>query len=680
MTSAPAMAYRPDIDGLRAVAVVPVILYHMGIEPVSGGYVGVDIFFVISGYLITGILAGEIRKNDFSIARFYERRVRRIFPALFAVLAATTTAGAVLLLPREFNDLGNSLAAATLFYSNYHFMAGMGYFAAPAENEPLLHTWSLAVEEQFYIGFPLLLYGLSRRLGERLGLMLAALLLASFGYGVVLVGMDADSAFYSTPARAWELMLGALLAVTPARRPIAPWLAQALTVGGASAILSAVLFFSPATAFPGVAALLPCVGAAVLIYVGGANATGASRILSLPPVRLVGLVSYSLYLWHWPVLVFHRLVFMREPDGMEKLVLLLLVGTLAWLSWRFVETPFRRRRVLGERAPLFSAAGAAMLVTLAVGISLAVTDGIPGRFSPEIARVLAAEADRAPLTGCTSSGTRGGGDLRLCEIGAATSEPARFVVWGDSHAEAMLPAIAESAQRAGIKGVYAGRDGCPPLMGVRQVGPDYEDCDRHGAALLEHLAAHREIGMVLLVSRWAVYASGTPYGHARGGLVYIRDSATATLSLGENLRVFREGFDGTIRALHARSVRVVVVEQVPETERNVPQSVARAMLFGGPLELEPARADYAARQAPLSALLAEFPPEFVVQPADRMCDALFCAVMDAGVPIYRDSNHLTATYARTLAPLFDAALASARSGAVAHTVAGEPAPAQRPAE
>lgn len=652
-----ARAYRPDIDGLRALAVVPVILYHAGVAAVPGGYVGVDVFFVISGYLITGILLRETGASGLSIAAFYERRIRRILPALFAMLLAVLAAGWFLLLPQEFNDLGNALAAATFFYSNYHFMGEAGYFAAPAETQPLLHTWSLAVEEQFYIVFPLLLTALVRFGRHRLTLMLAALAAISLGYGIWLVGAWPESAFYSTPARAWELLLGALLAAQPVGRTLPRAAVELLAAAGCLGILAAVLAYDRATPFPGLAALLPCLGTAAAIRAGEHASTATGRLLASPLPRLTGLISYSLYLWHWPIFVLFRLTAMRPPGPGERTALVAATFVIAAASWRWVEWPCRARHVLGRRRPLFLAAGTAMAVALAAGIALSRFDGVPGRLPAEVRVLLAAAEDRAPLAGCELHAARDERHvLRICPLApgsAPAPEPASFAVWGDSHAEALLPAIGTAAHRAGRSGVFLGRDGCVPLLGVHQVREGYADCVDSNARALAYLAAHPEIRLVLLVARWGLYATALPGTPGDGEPLLIRDELTQAPSVAENMAVFRRGWEATRRELAALGVAVAFVEQVPEALANVPATAARSALAGGGPELRTATPAHRVRRDLVAGLLATAPPEYLLQPWQALCDERQCNVLRDGQSLYRDSNHLTRRAAVDLAGVFE---------------------------
>ena len=299
-----ALGYRRDIDGLRALAVVPVLLFHVDLWPFSGGYVGVDIFFVISGYLIASIIGHDLAEGRFTLTGFYVRRIRRIFPALFVMIAFTILVGGLILLPLDYRRLGASALATTLFASNIYFARQSGYFGASAEEAPLLHSWSLAVEEQFYIVFPLLML-VGWRLGGRYRLLLSMVAGLSLLSAMHMVETAPASAFYLPHTRGWEFLGGAMLAVgrLPAFR--SPQIANAAAAAGAALIGWAVLRFSAATPFPGAHALFPVVGAMLILHAGrtGSLVSGA---LSKPAPVFIGRISYSLYLWHWPLIVFWK--------------------------------------------------------------------------------------------------------------------------------------------------------------------------------------------------------------------------------------------------------------------------------------------------------------------------------------------------------------------------------------
>ena len=376
----PPPTYRPEIDGLRAVAVLPVIAFHAGFFGFSGGFVGVDVFFVISGYLITGILAGDLEAGRYSITRFYERRARRILPALFVVLAVSIVAAQVLLMPPPFVDFSTSVFAVVLFLSNMLFIADVDYFGPGAEETPLLHTWSLAVEEQFYILFPLLLWLLWRIGGRRLVLGgVIALGLASLAFSEWAWRVYPAQTFYFLPSRAWELLAGSVCALMPRALPARPSLAwQAMGLASLAAIVVAVVAFDRETPFPSLWAVVP-VGGAVGVILFASPGTIAARLLSWRPVVAIGLISYSAYLWHNPLFVFARVGWPGEPS------LLLLAGLslaslgLAWLSWRFVELPFRHQRgqtpLLARRWQVFGASALGIVLFAGFGLWGYMTDG-----------------------------------------------------------------------------------------------------------------------------------------------------------------------------------------------------------------------------------------------------------------------------------------------------------------
>lgn len=364
--------YRHEIDGLRALAVLPVIAFHAGFPGFSGGFVGVDVFFVISGYLITGILAGDLADGRWSIARFYERRARRILPALFVVLAASVLVAHLLLLPPQFKDFSASVFSVVLFLSNMLFLGEVDYFAPSADEIPLLHTWSLAVEEQFYIVFPLILRALWRGGHERaLFWGVAAVTLGSFAFSeYAWRSISAAQSFYFLPSRAWELGAGALCALArPIRLPGS--LRQGLGLVGLGLIVLSVVGLNREMPFPSARALMP-VGGAVAVILFATSGTLAARLLSLRGVVAVGLISYSAYLWHHPVFVFARLALDQAPGTLAMLGLAALSLGLAALSWRFVEEPFRAR---SGRAPwlarggtVFGAALAGIAVFAGIGL------------------------------------------------------------------------------------------------------------------------------------------------------------------------------------------------------------------------------------------------------------------------------------------------------------------------
>ena len=368
------MQYRAEIDGLRAVAVVPVVLFHAGFSIFSGGFVGVDIFFVISGYLIASIIIKEQVKGCFTLTSFYERRARRILPALMLLVLMTIVASWFLLLPTELIDFGESLISVGIFASNILFAQQSNYFAPTAESVPLLHTWSLAVEEQFYLVFPIFMIFTVTWLKQSRISILALLAILSFIYCEWVWRNTPETNFYSTISRAWELMAGVFCAfyLQKAKEPN-PLLAQVGSILGLLFISYSVFFFNKDIPFPSIYTFVPVAGSVLLILFAKPN-TIAGRLLSLPLLVGIGLISYSAYLWHQPLFVFTRINSYDELSNIVLLSLSLLAFALAYISWRWVEKPFRNRNWLSRSQVLWLAL-LCSIVLIAMGVGLVIGNG-----------------------------------------------------------------------------------------------------------------------------------------------------------------------------------------------------------------------------------------------------------------------------------------------------------------
>lgn len=384
-------SYRPDLDGLRALAILPVLLFHAQFDAFSGGFIGVDVFFVVSGFLITSLIQREIVAGKFTYLQFWERRARRLLPPIFAVAFVSCFLAYNLFLPDDLKWFGQSIVAMSAFLSNVYFWFKAGYFAAPESTVPLLHTWSLAVEEQFYFLFPAILIAVRAWTKERRILLIAAIGVASFVLCVWMIAKAPEGAYYLLPTRAWELMLGATLALQPYRVRLPSWATDALFVTGLTMILVPVFVYDKSTPFPGFAALLPCLGTAVLIWIGEQTSSSFRYLLTNRATLYVGLRSYALYLWHWPLLVFWA-TWSNRPlaaiPGIEAAAVLALSFVCASLSLNFVENPIRRRRVLASRKSIFVFCGVCSVSLAVFGLSAHLSQGFPERV-PEAVRKIA---------------------------------------------------------------------------------------------------------------------------------------------------------------------------------------------------------------------------------------------------------------------------------------------------
>lgn len=630
---------------------MPVVFFHAGVGLFSGGFVGVDIFFVISGFLITSIIDGEVRDGKFTILRFYERRVRRILPALFVVLAATAVASAVLLLPRAFKDFGQSAVAATLFSSNILFWREGDYFSPNVFSKPLLHTWSLAVEEQYYIVIPILMMLLARWRQNAL-IWTALICVASFASAQWVLQHHATTAFFLSPFRFWELGIGGLLALGAAPRIRSRAALEGLSLLGLGMILASVFLYTDSTPFPGLAAAAPCLGAALIIYAGGQAPTLVSRLLGLAPVVFIGLISYSLYLWHWPIIVLYHYWRIVDPTPIETAGLILASIGVAALSWRFVEAPFRTRPpkpMAIARGPVFAAAAACGVATIAFGVVVHLGHGMPGRFAPAVAGLEAAVDSKDPRTReCAAWREHWVSPKDACVYGK--SGKIHVAVWGDSHAPALAPAVATAVDQQNARFRLFARLGCAPIPGLdRRDASGDNHCRRYADEVLSLLRDDPGIDTVIVVARLQEHVGG-PWdgpGPARDTPKPARwfGADGRELPAAEAPDVVIDGFVRTIATLRASGKSVILVYPTPEVGYFVPSTVARLVAQGrDPDEFTIPRALFEARMNRLSAALDAIPdgPDLTrIRPADELCNEKACRLMAGGAPLYFDDNHLS---------------------------------------
>ena len=435
------LRYRPDIDGLRAIAVLSVVAYHFniplfGLSILRGGYVGVDVFFVLSGYLIGGNMIEQLRGGEFSLVGFYERRFRRILPALFAMLAIVSLLMVPAAMPSDLVAFAWTLGSATLSVSNIWFSSHANYFAGVPDIKPLLHTWSLAVEDQFYLFFPLLLLLLWRR--RRLALAFCLITALSLFLSTYMALREPQPAFYLLISRAWELLLGFLAFQLRDRLPAGPIVREVVAATGLVLLFAGMELCAFRPPFPGLTALPTTLGTAVLLATGSHNSTRLNRALASPPLVGVGLISYSVYLWHWPILVLSKTQLQLPLNTIEaKLTAFALTLVLAYLSWRFVEQPFRDRSRFGRRS-IFTLAAAAALLLLTAAAAMIGLNGLPGRLPPAALRMAAFldyNQDKAFRTGqCFLGGDERQPAFDLPRCTPTHSGRPHVLIMGDSHA------------------------------------------------------------------------------------------------------------------------------------------------------------------------------------------------------------------------------------------------------
>jgi peptidoglycan/LPS O-acetylase OafA/YrhL len=656
----PHLAYRPEIDGMRAIAVLAVVLYHFSIPGLGGGMVGVDIFFVISGFLIGGILWRELKHtNRLRLGAFYIRRIRRLAPAYFAMAALTLLAGYAILLPFEFREFGKELIAATSYLANVHFWRETGYFDIGVENKPLLHTWSLSVEEQFYLFLPffLLILRFSRR-----GLVgaLWVLFALSLAACIATTPLSHSAAFYLFPFRAWELLAGVLLAIWAEDREVRPrawasWLGLALMLGG-------IAFNQPGPGFPGWQVAVPVLGA-VLVILNGRERNPVNLLLSTRPLVFTGWISYSLYLWHWPVLTL-SLYWRSEYSGWGETVgwLALAVG-LSVLSWALVERPLRMAKSIrpGWLLTLWAALSA---LFIGIGGVIYLKDGAPGRFAPHIRTHIDASADfLQDWTRCHVPETGIWAGTEICPLGPEGK--AELLIWGDSHVRAVKEGLEQLAFELDTPALLIWRAGCPPIFGLgkaENTTSRQEDfaCAEANARIRVAVGGETGLKRLLLVGRWSYYAEGAGTGSDADNTIQLEALADAGLTSTTQAGLYAESFPRTVALLSQWFEQIYVLRQPPEIPFYGSREIARAAAHGRLPEdagslFTVSRETLAARnvraETPLMAMAAR--GEIALLDSwPWYCTEHACSALPDGQALYFDNNHITNSAARRMRELF----------------------------
>ncbi len=638
VTGHKAKSFRPDIEGLRGIAVLLVVLFHAHFPHVNGGYIGVDVFFVISGYLISGLLMKEMESTGrISFLQFYARRGRRLLPAAALVLLATLAAGFFTLAPVEQRSLAKTAITTSLYSSNFRFIHEKTNYLGPDTNlDPLLHTWSLAVEEQFYLFWPLLvLFGMrifsGRKQRRGLFVLMSVVAAVSFGVSLYLTRHNQPWAFFSSPTRAWEFAIGALACLLNKRSEAAvmkllPWVGMLL-------ILGTSVFYTADTLFPGMAALLPVLGAALLLPTG-ARQSSARFLLENPVTQFLGSISYSWYLWHWPALVLPGAVW--KLNLAQSMLCVLASILLAWITQHLVENPVRFHPVLLPRA----------------GLSLALT-GCLTVFSVAACAAYYKNAGRLEKTEAQRKITRAVSDVPTvdrdgCDVGyeitkspactfGDTSSSTTVVLFGDSHAAQWFPAFERIANENHWKLLSLTKSACPAAtlshLYDRNLGRNYDECAQWRASTIQQIVALRP--MLVIVSSYSSY--------------YLKQAGIPAAE-------WESGLHQTLAQIAQGGSRILLLHDPPAPPFDVPICLARAAWTksGNSCSFDP--------DLPLSAMItrlensaiAKLPDTQLADISDLVCAGKKCDPSRNGAMMYRDQHHLTATYVLGLTPALEA--------------------------
>lgn len=668
--------HRREIDGLRAIAVAGVVLDHAGVPGFSAGFAGVDLFFVISGFLIGGITLQALAEGRFGFAEFYARRARRILPALFVMMLVSFPFGWVLMAPQELRYYGGGAFATLVFLSNVWFLQRIDYFNPELATDPLLHTWSLAVEEQFYLVLPVLLIGLWRLglRGRGIAAVLAGLALASFALALTTPPMQAMTGFYLGHTRAWELLAGVLASmVYRAGQGLDPRLRGGLALVGLGLALGAITLIpghgDSAGGWPGGWTLVPVLGA-VLVLLFADHPGWARRVLSWAPAVGLGAVSYSVYLWHQPILGFLAVADHRLTGILPVVLYLVATLMLAWASWRFVEQPFRQRRL-----PRRVASGGLTVAALAIAafaIGGHVTEGYPARLPPEIRQLLDAEAEMPPAFHRCIGKRKAMGEVdpaTACVLGA--DAPPVVAIWGDSHAGVLADPLAQVLAGQGLALRELALAGCPPVPGLQSPRvPDYVICEDHNQRMFQALLHDPTIRVVILHAYWNYNVQRVDYDNGAGDTkvdwaYVIKAGADKDQPDAARFADLTGVVAAELAALRDAGKVVIVLGPVPDPGFNVLDRVAmRYWKEGGPGApmTIPAKAalDYGAPTREILATAAAQAGAVWIDPAPLFCvPGGVCTLTDAGRSLYFDDNHLAKAGAARVVPLLAAAVEQA---------------------
>ncbi|RVU83675.1 acyltransferase [Leucothrix sargassi] len=618
--------YRPEIDGLRALAVLPVLLFHIGFEHFSGGFVGVDIFFVISGYLITLILLREKSDDNFSIARFYERRARRILPALLAMIFVCLCLSYFWMAPSQLKEFGGSSVSAIFFISNLFFLKHSSYFDAASEEMPLLHTWSLAVEEQYYIVFPIFIL-LTWRFGFKavFGLVVLGFCL-SLGLSEYGWRNHNTANFFLIPFRAWEILAGSICAFILFSRPQLRS-NQALPLLGFAMIVSSIFIYDKHTPFPSVYTLLPVVGTCLIILFCSAQGL-VGRVLAFKPIVFIGLISYSAYLWHQPLLAFYRIRFGDDFSIALKCGFLLASFVIAYFSWRFIETPFRRKtQTSTRRSPsvLWSSA-IAMTVSASIGVLLFANHGFPDRQSVNKQNMVTLEQQVRNNYGLSPNCQ----SFNLSDQCKTSNEP-EVLLWGDSFAMHLGGALVSANKD--IKLIQLTQNSCPPLLDFSVLRPNKkgaENCIAFNRDVMGFIERTPSIKKVVISSQIAYLLDQKAIGNNGQAVVANKDEIS-------------QKFLNTASKVSELGREILFVSPTPANGHDLGKCVFRKNMFGGnPEDCSFTRNEFSrdARQAfQVTENIRKHVNTLLL--SELICDATNCATSYKGTPIYRDAGHLS---------------------------------------
>lgn len=655
--------YSPEIDGLRAIAVLSVIIFHAGAEQVSGGFVGVDIFYVISGYLITKIILVALEKDKFTFSEFYVRRIKRLLPAALFMVVTVVAFGVVILTPDKYVELSKSAICSNLFMANVWFMNNSGYFDLSAEISPLVHMWSLSVEEQFYLLFPFMLF-ISYRISGIKGIkfFIFSILTISFILSVTLSRHFPNFSFYMLPTRAWELGFGASLTILPSLKSNNKSLASAISLAGMALIIYGFIYITHNDIYPGHLALFPVMGTTLVIYSLASNNTVVKTALTLRPLLFLGKISYSAYLWHWPIIVYYRIYINQQGFDIYELLSLILISIFAgYLSWRYIEERYRYKKYSNSKVYTISLCATIFAISLPGVVYF--LEGLPVRISES--EIAITDENLMWEWPCTERRQIFPEiPTKYCVIGAPWENASKKgMVWGDSHSQHWAQLLHYEALNKNISLVIAPL-GCPPYLNsmyVKEHYPEFhnftEVCTLRNSLSLKWLKDNETVSIVIMAAAWS--------GHAR--MLYtdeqLANKSNSSLSekdadVGASLSepAFRQ------LLLDLGDKEILILGDIPRPNKilndcaiseisNLIRSNCDDSIYKH-LNSKSVLSWHRSSNRVLISMADEFENIRTIIPSDSLCDSKSCQTYINNELIYKDGNHIRRNLSSDTAKLF----------------------------
>ena len=645
--------YKPNIDGLRAIAVIAVVLFHTDIKQFSGGYIGVDIFFVISGYLITCIIKNKINSNEFSLVDFYRKRVIRLFPALFFVYLIILIFGLFVYDPKSFRNLGASIVSSSLFVSNILFYKFTNYFNGSSINHPLIHTWSLSVEEQFYIFFPLFFIITKKLKNSKIKLLILLIFATSLIISILEVKYSLAAAYYLVTSRIWELLFGSIIALNFIPKIQNVIIKNIVSLFSLIAIFYCIIFYNKNTNFPGLNALMPVLGTGFIIHCEiNKEQFNVLPFLKNKVLVYIGKISYPLYLWNWPIVSFYKYFKVVPLNFFDKFLIIFSSFLLSILTWKFIEIPFKRilNNIISTKKIII---GSILLISFfsILGYFVFINNGFPFRLSKkEVTIIENSNSEEYWEFQIKYESDILANNYNFSLLEKTINDTPKYIFLGDSHVRALMPMILKVSQENNINGRIFSMSSTPPLLGFSIQSSKSENINEnlYNNKLITYISKNKSLKYVFLHARWAAYINGAWLDKNEDQFMPIYYDEVKEHKILSNDEAFKTGLTRTIDTLLKLNKRVIIVSSIPEIIYDVPSAYVKSCRFPKIFnieEIKPTRLEFQERQKEVNAIFNQISNKYKIQVIDL--SPLFFDTNNVGIIsigdslLYRDGNHLS---------------------------------------